>query len=387
MKKIIINKSETPFSTNPFLLESIGRKPLYDSFNLFINDLLLIKEKNLASDIQCYYEHINDLKKIEFDKNNNTSYLSIGNNFFYSDKNEIKIFFDITKKTSDHYFLILNNIQSKLFYKVEVVSSPKNPAYSGYNNNIFISKNSKESIEIYSKVINEKNNFLETNIVFFEYGIAQKKITNKFLNKEKDSFVDNIITKKINNEIFYLIFLKNCQYDYIVISDSSKIDFKIKKSVFSIMKEASTLKNEDLIKNYNEIDIFDIKKIESFENHLKDSIEIIKLTNDVQKINFHHLEDIIKESKKFIDKNKKDITVIPENISSDFELITSLFLKNSNLKFKIAKNFSYYILEEKLDNYNYDYSDINSTKIENIYNEIEKFSLEKNIQPKKTKKI
>lgn len=367
MKKTLIKRSETPFQTTNFLMKEANPTYISKRFNLLLDAIKEITKNNnstLYFSENTIQNNINYREIIHKDTKEERSII-MGKELFSETAEEFRLILEKKDKNS----ALIYDKKNEVIYKMNNSYDNDSSAFTEGDLNLKISVNAQDSIEIVSKVQNQKHNIYKTFIVQCEYDSVIQKKSNYVFESDKSSIVQSINTSISNGQRLFLITLSGCQFDEIILSDSGNVDIKIKRSAFSLInKNNNKVKNKMIKELYENNDNFQVEKFDLLEQELKTAHEIELLTTDKSKQKIVPLKEIIETCRKKIELNKEMFYDLSGETEILLSKIKSSFIKKQTTSDFYSKDKTFSFQEIEIVENDYNYKEINAKNLKSLWN-------------------
>lgn len=366
MKKTLIKRGETPFQTTNFLMKEANPTYISKRFNSLLD---AIKEITKNNNSPLYFSENTTqnnvtYREVIYNDTKEERSLIMGKELFAENEEELRLILEKKDKNS----ALIYDKKNEVVYKMNNSYDNDNSAFTQGDLNLKISVNAQDSIEIVSKVQNQKHNIYKTFIVQCEYDSVTKKKSNYIFESDKSSIVQSINSSIFNGKTLYFITLAGCQFEDIVLSDSENVDITIKKSVFSLINKNSNKTKKKMIKDlYENNDNFKVDKFDLLESELRTAHEIELLTTDKSKQKIVPLKDIIDICREKINLNKEKLYNMSEETILLLSKLDTSFIKETTIDNFYSKNKSFSFQEIEIPENDYQYKEINAKNLQSLW--------------------
>lgn len=324
MKKIIFDNKNTPFDqlTNVSNFDwEVFKDSMYEMIEVFD------KIQKDGTDIYVRNLMYNDAKrqvgtseqKIYLENTHNKKIIKLEENLFKQDGNEINIM----------------RVNSDFSNKTVSVFSTNN-----LNDNVFrIKATYLNDTQGYSISMTKNNNYKAVNLIIKENeyqiynddGVVNPtKRNSNFIKFNSHKNIELISKTIVNNKDTYHVKLKNCQINYLQIIDNEITDFKLKKHVYTMLKnnfnknDINTLKEK--IETSTVVPLIELIEITEKLNEVKELDLLIKDKTTTKSID---ILSLLNECNIFIKNNKDNFFTIKENdFNNMYNFLNSAFNKS-----------------------------------------------------------
>lgn len=324
MKKIIFDNKNTPFDqlTN---VSSFDWNVFKDSMYEMIDEFDKIQKE--GTDIYVRNLMYNDAKrqvgtseqKIYLENTHNKKFIKLEENLFKQDGNEINIMrvnSDFSNKTVSVFST--NNLNDNVFrIKATYLNDTKGYSISMTKNNNYKAVN----------LIIKENEYQ----IYNDDGVVNPtKRNSNFIKFNSHRNIELISKTIVNNKDNYHIKLKNCQINYLQIIDNEITDFKLKKHVYTMLKnnfnkdDINTLKEK--IENSTVVPLIELIEITEKLNEVKELDLLIKDKTTTKSID---ILSLLNECNTLIKNNEDNFFTIKENdFNNMYNFLNSVFNKS-----------------------------------------------------------
>lgn len=324
MKKIIFDNKNTPFDqlTN---VSSFDWNVFKDSMYEMIDEFDKIQKE--GTDIYVRNLMYNDAKrqvgtseqKIYLENTHNKKFIKLEENLFKQDGNEINIMrvnSDFSNKTVSVFST--NNLNDNVFrIKATYLNDTKGYSISMTKNNNYKAVN----------LIIKENEYQ----IYNDDGVVNPtKRNSNFIKFNSHRNIELISKTIVNNKDTYHIKLKNCQINYLQIIDNEITDFKLKKHVYTMLKnnfnkdDINTLKEK--IENSTVVPLIELIEITEKLNEVKELDLLIKDKTTTKSID---ILSLLNECNTLIKNNEDNFFTIKENdFNNMYNFLNSVFNKS-----------------------------------------------------------
>lgn len=324
MKKIIFDNKNTPFDqlTNVSNFDwEVFKDSMYEMIEVFD------KIQKDGTDIYVRNLMYNDAKrqvgtseqKIYLENTHNKKFIKLEENLFKQDGNEINIMrvnSDFSNKTVSVFST--NNLNDNVF-RIKATYLNDTQGYS-------ISMTKNNNYKVVNLIIKEN----EYQIYNDDGVVNPTKRNSNFIKFNSHKNIELISKTIVNNKDIYHVKLKNCQINYLQIINNEITDFKLKKHVYTMLKnnfnknDINTLKEK--IENSTVVPLLELIEITEKLNEVKELDLLIKDKTTTKSID---ILSLLNECNTLIKNNEDNFFTIKENdFNNIYNFLNSVFNKS-----------------------------------------------------------